>query len=48
MEMQYCDDCGCELATREERVVVPSLSRDIESANKGESAVLCLICYMEV
>ena len=43
-DKEYCDNCG-ETLTKETRNVVPSLSRDIESANKGESAVLCHTCY---
>jgi hypothetical protein len=44
---EVCDHCGDEI-TDETRIVVPSLSQDIASANAGESAVLCLVCHMKV
>ncbi len=44
---EWCDSCGDEI-TEETRIVVPSLSQDITSANAGESAVLCLVCHMKV
>ena len=46
-DKEYCDHCGDEL-TEETRIVVPSLSQDIASANAGESAVLCSTCYKEL
>lgn len=39
----YCDDCGKDVTTRP-CVWVASLTRDISSANAGESAVLCKPC----
>jgi hypothetical protein len=46
-DQEYCDQCGDAL-TKQARIVVPSLSQDITSANAGESAVLCLVCHMKV
>ena len=39
----YCDDCGKDV-TKRPCVWVASLTRDISSANAGESAVLCKAC----
>jgi hypothetical protein len=43
-DKEYCDHCGDELPAVA-HIVVPSLSQDIASANKGESAVMCYTCY---
>ena len=43
-DQEYCDHCGDAL-TKQERIIVPSLSQDIANANAGESAVLCLVCH---
>jgi hypothetical protein len=45
--MEYCDNCGAPLPTVNDRFVVAELPCDIESANKGESAVLCKMCHTE-
>jgi hypothetical protein len=43
-KMEYCDNCAKELDDQN-RCAVESLSADIASANKGESGVLCPLCY---
>ncbi len=40
----YCDNCGIELDETTGTNAWTSLPVDIDSANKGESAVLCYAC----
>lgn len=44
---EYCDECGVDL-TKETRCIVSCLPRDISSANRGESAILCGECLYEL
>lgn len=43
-ETLYCDNCGVEGAT----CPVTELPCDIDSANKGESAILCSHCHEQL
>jgi len=43
-EEHFCDQCCCPLPDPKDRCVVSCLPRDIASANRGESAVLCRDC----
>lgn len=45
MSKMYCDNCGKEVHVW---VVVVSLPADVSSANKGESAILCLECHEDL
>lgn len=40
----YCDNCGCENAN----CPVTHLPIDIDSANAGESAILCASCFEQM
>lgn len=42
----YCDNCGEKLF--DEVFLYTSLPSDVASANKGESAVLCLKCHEDL
>lgn len=44
IETLYCDHCGLENAN----CPVRTLPVDIDSANAGESAILCASCYDEI
>jgi hypothetical protein len=44
--MSYCDNCGEPLATEGEKNWISELGIDIDSANAGESAVLCSDCSL--
>ena len=44
---EFCDECGYPLPIAKAHIV-PSLPRGIHSANKGESAILCGECFVEV
>lgn len=46
-EPEYCDHCG-EQIPRYKRVAIERLEFDVESANVGESAVLCLTCNLQL
>lgn len=52
--MEYCDDCGEELGIPDSqgflitRFVVEKLPTNIDSANVGESAILCKKCYESI
>lgn len=46
-QMEWCDNCGRALPDVEERHIVPVLPCDVASANKGESAILCIDCHKE-
>lgn len=41
----YCDDCGEHLVDDHDQYPVTHLPRNVASANKGESAVLCVKCF---
>jgi hypothetical protein len=41
----YCDNCGEKLFVGFPHASLPA---DVESANKGESAVLCLECHEDL
>ena len=43
----FCDNCAKSLPHLTGRFVVEELPCDIASANKGESATLCEMCYKE-
>ena len=43
-EEHFCDQCCCPLPDPSDRCAVSCLPRDIASANRGESAVLCRDC----
>lgn len=45
-EKQYCDNCG-DLISKNKGVVYSELPFDIESANQGESAIICQSCNNE-
>jgi len=45
-EIQYCDDCAKQL-DEVNTFAVSSLKRDITSANKGESATMCAVCWLK-
>ena len=47
-EPVFCDDCGELLPTEDEQYPVESLPVNIESANAGESAVLCQDCRQRI
>ena len=42
--IQYCDDCGDKLIGKD-FYPITHLEIDIDSANKGESGILCPACY---
>lgn len=44
---EFCDNCGDKMPIAES-YPVSELKRNITSANKGESAVLCKDCYKGV
>ena len=44
----YCDNCGTELDEITGTFVWTSVPVDVDSANKGESAVLCYACDLPV
>ena len=46
-DQQYCDECGQPIANGK-AAAVASLPCDIHSANKGESATLCVACMTEI
>lgn len=47
--MQYCDNCGDELSVfNSDNYYISELITNIDSANKGESAVLCKKCYYNI
>lgn len=41
----YCDDCGDPIRNNADRRDVAELPLPVESANAGESAILCSTCY---
>lgn len=43
----YCDHCGKVIPTGK-AYAVSSLPVNIDSANVGESAILCKACYFEI
>ena len=43
----YCDHCGKVIPTRKS-YAVSNLLVNIDSANVGESAILCKACYFEI
>jgi len=43
-ETECCDNCGDRLVSKH-YYPITTLTADIETANKGESAILCLGCY---
>jgi hypothetical protein len=43
----FCDNCAKSLPHLTGRFVIEELPCDIASANKGESALLCYVCYKE-
>ncbi len=43
----FCDNCAKSLPHLTGRFVVEELPCDIAAANKGESAVLCEMCFKE-
>lgn len=43
----FCDNCAKSLYRLAERFIVEELPCDIASANKGESATLCEMCFKE-
>jgi hypothetical protein len=43
-DQQYCDDCG-EPIKDKNFYAITNLKADASSANKGESAILCLCCF---
>jgi len=45
-ESEYCDHCGSKI-TIDEVNAVSELKCDIDSANKGESGILCSMCYKD-
>lgn len=45
--MTYCDDCGRECRTEEMRHI-QRIPTAVSSANAGESASLCRICWTEM
>ena len=45
-EHTYCDWCG-EDVREEEQVPISRLAMSVDSANAGESAVLCKSCFAE-
>lgn len=47
IDISFCDDCG-EAIEPDEECWVPNLPRDVQSANEGESAVLCPFCWREL
>ena len=46
-ENEFCDNCSVEISPSQ-RYAFGSLPRNVTSANKGESAVLCEICYIDL
>lgn len=44
----FCDNCAKSLPRLQERFVVSQLPCDIDSANEGESAVLCQHCFKHI
>lgn len=45
--MNFCDHCGRVMTLSWEGFIFTELDKDVDSARKGESAVLCRDCCIE-